>query len=170
LSLKAFHIVFVTASSLLSFVFAGWALHAHDAGDQGNYLLLGLLSAAFGVLLIVYGFWFWRKIRTQEEERRRRRKLMRPVPLVVLAALWALASSDASACSVCYGEADGPMIDAARTGVLVLFGMVIAMQLSFATFFICLWRRARRAVPAGAVSPIVATGNMGNMRKESSQP
>ena len=145
MSLKAFHIVFVTASSLLSFVFAGWALHAHTATAKTSFLVVGLLSAAFGVLLIVYGFWFWRKIRTREEELRRRRKLMRPVPLLLFAAVWTLGAPDAAACTVCYGEADGPMIDAARMGVFVLFGLVVAMQLSFATFFVCLWRRARRA-------------------------
>ena len=50
----------------------------------------------------------------------------------------------AEACSVCYGSADGPMIDAARLGVWLLFGLVLAIQLAFGTFFVSLWRRARR--------------------------
>jgi len=144
-SLKLFHIVFVTASSLLAFLFSGWSWHVWSSGGGPAYLLSSLLSVAFGALLVAYGFWFWRKITTQEEERRRRRKLMRPVPLLVLAALWAASSSDAAACSVCYGEAAGPMIDAARLGVLLLFGLVGTMQLSFATFFVYLWRRSRKS-------------------------
>ena len=144
MSLKAFHIVFVSLSSLLAFVFAGWSLHFHTASDNGTYLVLGVLSAFFGILLIVYGFWFWRKIKTREEEQRRRRKLMRPVPALIVLWVWMLSTRTSWACSVCYGEAEGPMIEAARMGVWLLFGLVGVMQVSFGLFFITLWRRARK--------------------------
>jgi amino acid transporter len=144
MSLKMFHIVFVTLSSLLAFVFAGWSLHFHAESDGATYLVLGVFSALVGVALIGYGFWFWRKITTREEERRRRRKLMRPIPALIILGLWMLSARTASACSVCYGEAEGPMIDAARLGVWLLFGLVGAIQLSFALFFVYLWRRARK--------------------------
>lgn len=143
MSLKAFHIVFVTASSLVAFAFAGWALHAYTEGGERTMLALAVGSALFAVGLIVYGFWFWRKIRTREEEQRRRRKLMRPVPIVL--ALWLLSDQAVWACSVCYGDAEGPMIEAARGGVYLLFGLIGAMQVAFATFFVSLWRRARRS-------------------------
>ena len=57
--------------------------------------------------------------------------------------VWIAASRMASACAVCYGEAQGPMIDAARLGVWLLFGLVFAVQLSFVVFFIYLRRQAR---------------------------
>lgn len=134
MSLKSFHIVFVTLSSLLATVFGVWSLRSHPA--------LSAMSFAFGALLVVYGFWFWKKITTREEEKRRRRKHIHPVPIMI--ALWMLASSDASACSVCYGEAEGPMIDAARLGVFLLFGLVLFMQVVFGAFFVQLWRRSRQ--------------------------
>ena len=141
MSLKAFHVVFVSLSSLLAFGFAGWSYHYSSAREDSGYLLLALASLACGAALIAYGFWFWRKITTQDEERRRRKKI-HPVPVVL--ALWLGSHQVASACSVCYGDADGPMIDAARLGVYLLFGLVLLMQLAFASFFVILWRRARR--------------------------
>jgi hypothetical protein len=57
--------------------------------------------------------------------------------------VWVLGTRVASACSVCYGEAEGTMIDGAKLGVFLLFGLVAAIQLAFALFFIQLWRRAR---------------------------
>ena len=142
MSLKTFHIVFVTLSSLLAFVFAGWVLRAYTQSSALTELILGLGSAIFGVALIVYGFYFWRRIRTREEEQRRRRKLMHPLPIIL--ALWMLSGRSAWACSVCFGDAEGPMIEAARGGVWLLFALIVSVQLGFAAFFVSLWRRARR--------------------------
>jgi hypothetical protein len=146
MSLRAFHIVFVTLSSLLAFVFAGWNLRGYAAAGSVTHLTLGAASGAFGLLLIAYGFWFWRKIRTREEENGRRRKILRKLP--ALALVYILGTRVASACSVCYGEAEGPMIDAARLGVFLLFGLVFAVQLGFVLFFIHLRRRAKRYAAA----------------------
>jgi len=141
-SLKAFHIVFVTLSSLLAFVFAGWNLRAHGAGGDTTHLVLGAGSGLFGALLIVYGFWFWRKIRTLEEQTAPRRKALHKIPALTLVLL--AGTRVASACSVCYGDAEGPMIDAARLGVWLLFGLVFAVQACFVIFFVHLRRRARQ--------------------------
>ena len=100
--------------------------------------------------LIVYGVWFWRKVQTPEEERRKRRKLFRTVGAV--AALWLLSGApDAQACSSCYGAAEGPMMDAAKLGVWLLYGMVVAVQLALGAFFLYLMRRSKRH--HGAVEP-----------------
>lgn len=47
------------------------------------------------------------------------------------------------ACAVCFGAADGPMLDAARLGVLVMVGFTTAMLGAFAMFFVRIARRAR---------------------------
>lgn len=139
MNLKVIHIVFVVCSSLLAFVIGGWAI----AQGGGERLAWGIVAFVAGVGLIAYGVWFWRKITTDEEERRRRRKLFRSVPALVL--FWLLADPQvAAACSVCYGEAAGPMIDAARLGVFLLFGLVFAVQVAFVVFFVVLYRRAKR--------------------------
>lgn len=144
MSLKVFHVVFVAASSLLSFAFSGWCFHAWRTRADASFGLLAALAALLGVGLIVYGFWFWRKITTREEERRMRRKNIHSAFVPFAAALWLADASPALACGVCYGEAQGPMIDAARLGVWLLFGLVLLMQLGFGGFFLYLWRRARR--------------------------
>jgi hypothetical protein len=61
MSLKAFHICFVSLASALAFAFAGWALPQPPAG--AGYRTMGLLSLVVGVGLIAYGFWFWKKIK-----------------------------------------------------------------------------------------------------------
>lgn len=48
------------------------------------------------------------------------------------------------ACSICFGAADGPMLDAARLGVLVMVVVTAAMLAAFGVFFVRLARRSRR--------------------------
>jgi hypothetical protein len=52
---------------------------------------------------------------------------------------------EALACASCYGLADGPLIDAARLGVFLLLGVVLAVQGGFLAFFLYLRRRAAKA-------------------------
>lgn len=40
------------------------------------------------------------------------------------------------ACSVCLGNADGPLLDAARLGVLVMAAITSAVLAGFARFFL----------------------------------
>ena len=67
-----------------------------------------------------------------------------------------VAPTAANACTVCFGEAEGPMIDGARMGVFMLFGLTILVQGAFGAFFITLYRRskgaARRESSKGKVS------------------
>jgi membrane protein implicated in regulation of membrane protease activity len=136
MSLKSVHLLFISLASLLAFGFGIWCLR------RGEYSALGLMAILLGVGLVAYGMWFVRKIRTPDEERRRRRARLKG--LLICVPLWLLSFREALACRVCYGDAEGPMIDAARTGVWALFGLVLVVQLLFALFFVNLWVRARR--------------------------
>jgi hypothetical protein len=71
------------------------------------------------------------------------RSLLRMATL--LGAIWFVAPSAVEACTVCFGEAEGPMIDGARMGVFMLFGLTILVQGAFGAFFITLYRRSRGA-------------------------
>lgn len=64
---------------------------------------------------------------------------------VATVAVWMLGGPNVLACPVCFGEADGPMIDAARTGVWLLLAVVLFLQGGFAAFFLYLRRQARQA-------------------------
>ena len=48
-------------------------------------------------------------------------------------------------CPVCFGEAEGPMIDAARLGAWALIGVIFAVQAAFIAFFLHLRKQAQRA-------------------------
>ena len=53
-------------------------------------------------------------------------------------------SSSAFACPVCFGAEETHLIDGARLGVLVMLGVLFAVQGAFAGFFVYLRRRAKR--------------------------
>jgi len=59
LSLKAFHLAFISVSTIMAFGFGAWTLME----DNGNYILYGFLSFFAGVGLIVYGIRFLKKFR-----------------------------------------------------------------------------------------------------------
>jgi hypothetical protein len=150
-SLKGFHIVLISLSSLLALVVGGWSARAWNEGAGAIYLPMAVVSFVGAVGLVVYVVWFARTMRTRDEEDRRRRRTIRP--LAVAVASWLLGAHPVPACSACYGEAEGPMLDAARLGVLLLFGLVLAVQLAFVLFFLHLRRRA------GTAGTVLGTGD-----------
>jgi len=62
MSLKAFHVVFITASVLLAFFFAAWCLNVAVENGPG-WRAAGVASAAIGLGLVAYEAWFLRKTR-----------------------------------------------------------------------------------------------------------
>lgn len=62
MSLKTFHIVFITAASALAFGFGAWLLRDYASQDAPlRYLLGGIGSIAVGVGLLVYERYFLKK-------------------------------------------------------------------------------------------------------------
>jgi high-affinity Fe2+/Pb2+ permease len=59
MSLKAFHVLFVTVATLLTLGFGVWSLRVGDA----SYLSLGVISMAVAAGLVIYGVWFLRKMK-----------------------------------------------------------------------------------------------------------
>jgi hypothetical protein len=66
------------------------------------------------------------------------------VTLLVATFVWLTSPPTILACSTCYGQADGPMIDAAQLGTWLLLGVVLSVQVAFAAFFLYLRRQATR--------------------------
>jgi hypothetical protein len=56
MSLKAFHLIFVTMLTILSFGFAAWAFLA-------GKILFGALAIVIGILVIIYGIYFLKKLK-----------------------------------------------------------------------------------------------------------
>ena len=63
MSLKAFHLVFITASSAMAFGCGLWALRNYAAEGVGTDLVCGLLGLAASVGLLVYERYFLKKTR-----------------------------------------------------------------------------------------------------------
>ena len=63
MSLRAFHLLFIGLSVILTAVFAAWALGQYRTAHEMSYVLTGVVSAASGAGLIVYGAAFQRKTR-----------------------------------------------------------------------------------------------------------
>jgi heme/copper-type cytochrome/quinol oxidase subunit 2 len=64
---------------------------------------------------------------------------------IVVAVLTLGAPRAALACPVCFGNSDAPMAIATNTGIIFMLGIVGAVLCGFASFFIYLMRRAKRA-------------------------
>jgi len=62
-SLKAFHVIFISAAVLLAIWLGFWSLDQRQATGSGGWLALavGSFAAAFG--LVAYEVWFLRKTR-----------------------------------------------------------------------------------------------------------
>jgi hypothetical protein len=78
----------------------------------------------------------------------------------LLATLALLAAPRAAlACPVCFGQSDSPMAWAVNMGVFVMLGIITAVLIAFAAFFVYLMRRARLAAdaPPAARSYVLGT-------------
>ena len=61
MSLRVFHLFFITLATLLSFGFGGWSYENYQVQKTGLDLWLAIGGGAVGVALIVYGIWFVKK-------------------------------------------------------------------------------------------------------------
>ena len=63
---------------------------------------------------------------------------------LVAALVLLVSGSPAFACPSCFGQAQGPLIDAARVGIWLLLAVTLCLQGAFAAFFLYLRRRAAK--------------------------
>ena len=63
MSLKAFHIVFVIFSTLLAVGVGAWCIWVNLVEGAPVYLAGAIASFMTAVALIVYGVWFYRKMK-----------------------------------------------------------------------------------------------------------
>ncbi len=63
MSLKAFHIVFIVFSTLLALGVGAWCIWVDLVEGMPIYLTGAIVSFATAVALLVYGVWFYRKMK-----------------------------------------------------------------------------------------------------------
>ena len=120
MSLKQFHILFISACVLLMLFMAFWSYSKGYA--------LGVLGSSFAAL----GLIFYMK------------KLLRWLT-VTLSCLFVLAlpSSFLSACSVCFGNTESLAVKGMSYGIMTLLLIIFALWGAFGYFFFYLWKRQR---------------------------
>jgi hypothetical protein len=63
MSLKGFHIVFIVFSTLLALGIGAWCIWVNLVEGESVYLAGAIFSFVTAVALIVYGVWFYRKMK-----------------------------------------------------------------------------------------------------------
>ena len=63
MSLRAFHLVFITLSVVLTAFFAAWAAGQYQSTHELSYVMTAVGSLASGIGLVIYGAAFQRKMR-----------------------------------------------------------------------------------------------------------
>jgi hypothetical protein len=144
MSLKAVHLIFIAASTIVVAVFGAWAFAQYSA--SGSIPYLGTAAAAFlgSAALVVYARGFLRRTKG----------------IGLLALAWLLAApTDLLACPVCFGRSDSPMAQGMSYGVMALLGVTAAVLAGFAAFFLFLMRRmsAFEAAETAAAEPPIST-------------
>lgn len=63
MSLKYFHMIFVTAATLLCFGFAAWCFFSPDSPQTTGYTVAGAGAIVAGIAALFYGVWVWKKLK-----------------------------------------------------------------------------------------------------------
>lgn len=63
MSLKAFHLIFVTALSSLAFGLSAWKFKTYAAERAGSDLAWAVAALLGGIIVIVYGKYFLKKLK-----------------------------------------------------------------------------------------------------------
>ncbi|TFE74244.1 hypothetical protein A7K93_04315 [Candidatus Methylacidiphilum fumarolicum] len=63
MSLRQFHLVFITLATLLFLTFGAWSLYSYIQSHEVLYVWLGGGSFLFGILAVIYGIWFLLKMK-----------------------------------------------------------------------------------------------------------
>ena len=63
MSLKAFHIIFIFFSTALALGVGAWCIYVDLVEAVQTYLTGAIASFACAVGLVIYGFWFYRKMK-----------------------------------------------------------------------------------------------------------
>ena len=63
MSLKSFHIVFIVFSTLLALAIGGWCIWVNLVEGAPIFFAGAIASLICAFALMVYGFWFYRKMK-----------------------------------------------------------------------------------------------------------
>lgn len=134
MSLKFFHVFFITLSSLMCLGVGVWAVDAWRSDGASNWVVLAAVAFAAAGGLVAYGNSFLKKARRLG------------IAGLLVAGVLGL-PGDALACPACVGTTDSALQTGMNNGVFALLGVIGFMLACFAYFFVYLAVRARRVRP-----------------------
>lgn len=135
MSLKAFHVFFITVSCLLSAFLILWGLRNFQTSGDRTDLALGLIGTLMLVLLIPYFRWFRNKMS----------RISQMALFVILAGACSVLPRTAFACAVCFGDPNSPMTRGLKGGIIFLIAMTGGVLGSILTIAVKWARRAKSA-------------------------
>jgi hypothetical protein len=136
MSLKAFHIVFIIFSTLLAIGTGAWCVWVDLIEGAPIYLAGAIASFAAAVALIIYGIWFYKKMK-----RLRITHMKKFLSILSLSLL--VSAHEALACPFCYGAKDGKSTEHMAIAIWFLFGAVMSVIGGIGAFTFHLWRHGR---------------------------
>jgi hypothetical protein len=150
MSLKVFHVVFISLSVVLAFGFGLWLLVGQPVEGGLIDIVAALLSFGVGILLVLYEIRIVKKCRSTVDkdggnEMKRLEKLtLTRLPIILLA--FFLMTGPAWACPVCYGSTDPSTIAGVNLAILALLGVTGSVLAGFGSFFLHIRKRSRMAL------------------------
>ena len=132
--IKAFHIFFVSVSTLLFLLLGVWRVSVFS--DQGGAAILAQAVGSFVLVaaFLVYGRYFLKKLRGLG---------YMALPLAFALGLAAIPES-AWACATCFGDPASPLTDGMNKAILALLAVITSVLASFAGLFLYWASRMRR--------------------------
>jgi hypothetical protein len=127
MSLKGFHILFITVSTLLALGIGAWCLWVNSVEGTPVFRIGAICSFVAAVALMIYGVWFYH---------------MKTKLLVGFVLFFGSQVGQALACAVCYGAKDGKTTEHMAVAIWVLMGVVMSVMGGVGAFSFHLWRHA----------------------------
>lgn len=125
MSLRYFHMVFISISAVFAAGLAVWAIGDYRLTGNTTNLILGIGAAISVLPILFYAGWFWRKSRRLTDS-------SLSIAMIV-AGMAAMVPDTSLACAVCFADPDSLMSKGARWGVGFLGILITSLLMVIGT-------------------------------------
>ena len=126
MSLKQFHILFISLAICLLLGFGVWSFLPAGGGGNGVYLACGILCIMIAIGLIGYEM-----------------NLLKKMKNLAIAIFLLSLSARADACTMCFSTGSSTQAVALKWGVISLFIILLAVLATLAKFFLSVAQRSK---------------------------
>ena len=144
MSLKAFHILFITFSGIVTVFLGVWCWRSYSANGDFLYLAMSLASLVAVIALGIYGKWFVRKLKRGDFNSNHTKLSSLAFALTIAAGVFF--PKEILACATCYGAIDAPAAHGMNAAILSLLAITGGVLAGFGGFIFYLWKKSRAKV------------------------